>query len=171
MPKSLAEARTKVTWLATAPADPDAVTVTEATAGVDMSCVIVANDFTLGAVDSDRISDQKALCDEGNVSAIGSSNYAAGMSFFRMLDGTGASEATEDVAWETFVGKGITGYFLKRVGPKSKTAWAVGDIYDLFEVVTDNPQDPTERTGYLKFRQPFEVGGLVVLRKALVTGV
>lgn len=170
MPKSLAEARTKVSWLATLPADPEAITVAEANAAIDMSGVIVASDFALGPADSDRVANEKSLADEGNVNAIGASNYAAGMSFFRMLDGTGKSEILADIAWATFVGKGITGYWLKRVGPKSSVDWVIGDLYDLFEVITDNPQDPQDRTGYLKFRQPFEVGGLVVLRKAIVAG-
>lgn len=163
MPKSLAEGRIKVSFLATKPTNPAAMTVAQATAGIDLSCAIVAADFRLSPTDSDRI-DDKALCDEGNVRAIGASNYEANMSFFRWLTTGGASETVNDVAFTTFTGKGVAGYFAKRWGPKSTVAWAAGDVYDLYEVTADNPQDPQDLAGYVKFRQPFEVGGLVVLR-------
>lgn len=163
MPKSLAEGRVKVSFLATKPTNPAAATVAQLTAGVDLSCAIVAADFRLSPTDSDRV-DDKALCDEGNVRAMGASNYEANMSFFRYLTSGGASDTPNDIAFTTFTGKGVTGYFAKRWGKKSTDPWVAGDVYDLFEVQADNPQDPQDLTGYVKFRQPFEVQGTVVLR-------
>lgn len=169
MPKTLADARTKLSILVTKPTDPDAVTAAQANAGVDMSCAVLSSDYVLGATDSDTIN-EKALCDEGNASVFGASNYAAGMTFFRFLDEDGQSDSGADIAFETFTGKGVTVYALERVGPKYDEPWATGDIYNLYELVADNPQQPQDRTGYVKFRQPFAVGGVVALRKAIAAG-
>lgn len=164
MPKTLAEGRTKLSFLAAKPTNPAAMTVAQANAGIDFSCAVLASDYRLSPTDSDRIDGMKALCDEGNVRAMGSSNYEAGMSFFRFLTTGGASDTPNDTAFTTFTGKGVTGYFAERVGKKSTDPWAAGDLYDLYEVVADNPQKPQDQAGYIRFRQPFEVGGLVVLR-------
>ena len=59
---------------------------------------------------------------------------------------------------------------MERVGPDSDQAWAAGDPYRLFEVLTDDPQQPSELTGYVKFVQPFGVQGTVVLRGAVAAG-
>ena len=44
-----------------------------------------------------------------------------------------------------------------REGPSAKDAWASGDAYELYEVVTDNPQRPTETSGYIKRIIPMQV--------------
>ena len=63
--------------LTTKPANPAAPTATELNAGIDLSCDVMASDFTWGATDSDKVA-EKALCVENNANALGASNFAAG---------------------------------------------------------------------------------------------
>lgn len=167
MPRALAEGRTRLDFLAALPADPESVTLTELAAAVALSPAVLASDYNLTPTDSDTVN-EKSLVDEGNTVTFAASNYQAAMTFFRYLTTAGASDPGQDVAWETFTGKGVAGYMIERVGPKATTAWAAGNVYNLYEVISDNPQQPQERTGYIKFRQPFGVQGLVVLRGVVV---
>lgn len=163
MPRSLFEGNIRVDALSTAPADPEALTLTELAAGVALSKAIMRSGFRLSPSGSDTLN-EASLEDSGNAVDYGASNYDAAMTLFRYLDATGKSDPAQDIAYELFVDKGIFLWLPKRVGPPSKQAWAAGDVYDLFPVVTDDPQDPTDLTGYVKFVQPLGVQGGVVLR-------
>lgn len=158
MPRSLADGRIKLAILTAKPANPLAPTVAELSAGIDASCRVLSSDYTLGATDSDRITGEKALCEEGNVSALGSSNFAAGITPFRYFTSTGASETTADAVFQALKAKGTTVYLYERqTSKKSTEVWAIGDEVDGYEVITDNPQKPSEMTGYIKRRVPMEV--------------
>lgn len=170
MPKTLAEGRRKLTFLSTRPLDLAAITVTELTAGVDLSLHALNTGYQLGPTGSDTVN-EKAIADKGNATVFGASNYAGNITFFRYLDPQGASEAGEDVAWETFVGKGVHGYLVERIGKDGTVDWAASDEYAVYEVMTDDPQPPQEMTGYVKFTQPFGVGGEVELRGVVAAGV
>src|SRR5690625_7896180 len=85
MPRSLAEGKTKVIILADEPEDPENPTITELEDGIDASCAIVASAFNLGPQASQTV-DEKALCEEGNVQAFGSSEQAAVMDVFRYFE-------------------------------------------------------------------------------------
>ena len=63
MAKMIADGKTKFTILTAAPANPEAPTATELNAGIDISCDVLASNFTWGAGDSNTVSEQ-ALCDE-----------------------------------------------------------------------------------------------------------
>ena len=63
MPKSKAEGREKWILLSTPPADPAAVTLAEASAGIDASCAISSADSRISAAASATFSDP-AICDE-----------------------------------------------------------------------------------------------------------
>lgn len=158
MPKSLADGRIKVSALSTKPADPFAPTVTELDAGVDISCRILSSDYMLGATDSDKIP-EKELCKEGNANAIGASNYQAAVTPFRYFDETtNQAHETEDEVYQMLKEKGTTLYLYERnTAQKSTEPWAAGDEVDGFEIVTDNPQKPSDMGGYIKRRVPMEV--------------
>lgn len=158
MPKSLADGRVKVSALSTKPANPFAPTVAELGAGVDISCRILSSDYLLGSTDSDKIP-EKELCKEGNANAIGASNYQAAVTPFRYFDETTKrAHATEDEVYQLLKAKGTTLYLYERnTAKKSTDAWAVGDEVDGFEIVTDNPQKPSDMGGYIKRRVPMEV--------------
>ena len=167
MPKSLADGRIKVVALIARPANPYAPTLTELNAGVDMSCRILSSDYALGPTTSDRVA-EKELCKEGNANAIGASNYAGSFTPFRYFDeSTGQASAEEDEVYQLLREKGTTLYVYERqTAKKSTAAWAAGDEVDGYEVVTDNPQKPSDMGGYIKRVVPVEVqdawlGGVV----------
>lgn len=156
MPRSLAIGAVKVGFLATDPADPAALKVTELAAALDFSDSILKSGYALGATGADKVS-EPSLKSKVNNSIPGASNYDANITFFRYLDEDGKSVPGEDLPFVTFTGKGVHGYFVERVGPKSETPWTVGDVVDVYEVISDDPQPAKDFTGYVKFVQPFHV--------------
>lgn len=158
MPKSLADGRTKVAVLTVAPANITAPTTTELNAGIDASCRILASDFLWGFTDSDKVA-EKALCDINNVNALGPSNFQAGMTIFRYWNaGTGVADPTEDSLWTAVKVKGTTLWvYVRETGKLSTAAWASADeLVAGGSVLSDDPQPPSDRTGYIKRRIPLE---------------
>lgn len=159
MPRSLADGHIKVAILTTKPANPAAPTVTELTAGIDASCAIMASDFAFGATDSDKVA-EKALCVTNNAQALGAGNYTAAMTLFRYFDATTKNaDATADTAFAAVETKGTTLWVYARETAKLATeAWAASDeIYLGAEVITDTPQPPSDRGGFIKRRTVMEV--------------
>lgn len=156
MARVLADGKTKFTILTTAPADPASPTATELNAGVDLSCDILASDFTWGAADSDKIA-EKALCDSGNSNAIGASNYTAGLTLWRKFAVAGGPDAEAELGWAALKEKGAEVYaYARETDKEASEDWASGDeIYLGGKVITDTPQR-TDGTGFLKRRIPME---------------
>lgn len=158
MPKSLSAGHIKVAVLTTEPSNVLAPTTTELNAGIDASCRILSSDFAWGATDSDKVAEQ-ALCDENNVNAFGSSNYTTAMSIWRYFNaGTGVADPTEDALWTAVKVKGTNLWiYVRETGKKSTVAWASADeIYLGGKVLTDTPQTPSDRGGFIKRRVPLE---------------
>lgn len=156
MPKMLTDAAYKIVWVPTL-ADPAAPTAVEANGGLDISCLVTAANFQLGATGDDAISDP-ALCATSNSSVPGRTNHEGAMDFFRWT-----TEA-EDEAWTTFTGKGLHGYLIQRIGqvPEGTKAhtvpFASGDEVQVYEAITNTPQNLTPgEAGYVKFRQIFSI--------------
>lgn len=157
MPKSLADGKIKLAILSVKPANPAAPTVAELNAGIDASSRVLSSDYTLGAVDSDKVA-EKPLSQEGNSNAMGASNYQAAITPFRYFTSSGASEAVEDAVFQAVKTKGAGLWLAERQTSKRSTeAWAAGDEVSVFEVITDNPQKPSDAGGYIKRRVPMEV--------------
>ncbi len=159
MPRSLADGKTKFTILTEAPADPDAPTATELNAGLHYECDVLASDFLWGATDSDKVA-EKALCTENNANALGASNFQVGFTVFRYFDATtGAPDPTEDAKFAAVKAKGTELYgYARQTGKKATAPWAASDeIYLGGRFTTDEPQPPSDRGGYQKFRVPGEM--------------
>ncbi len=156
MPKTLADARIKLVALTTAPANPAAPTVSELSAGVDLSCRILKSDYRLSPVASDTVPDTE-LCSEGNAVTYGASNYEGSVTPFRYLDDDGKADTENDVAWTELKEKGTELWLYEREGPRYDEDWAVGDEVEGYYVVTDNPQKPSDRTGFIKRVVPLGV--------------
>jgi hypothetical protein len=153
MARVLADGKLKFTVVTTAPANPAAPTATELNAGIDLSCDILASDFTWSATASDTI-DEKALCATGNSVVFGASNYDTGITLWRQFDpSTGAPDTANEAGWEALKNKGTTVWAYARESGKDSTEdWAAGDeIYLGGEVVTDEAQR-TDGTGFVKRR-------------------
>mgnify|MGYP000851026547 CR=1 FL=1 len=158
MPKSLADGHVKLTILTDEPANPAAPTAVELNAGIDFSCAVLASDFTFSAGDSDKVA-ERALCDTNNKNALGADNFTAGLTLFRMFDAvTGAVDETEDEAFQAVKAKGTIVWGYVRENGKLATAnWATGDEIAVgMELLTDNPQRPSNAGGYVKRRVPLE---------------
>lgn len=155
--KTLADGREKWTVLTTKPAAPTALKLADLTAGIDASCQIAKNGSRISATASDTVSDP-ALCSDTNAQAFGASNYEGSIAPFRLLDPvTGAYATADNTVMEAVALKGTTLWIAVREGPKATTAWAVGDDYELYEVLTDNPQRPSEAGTYIKRNVPLAV--------------
>lgn len=156
MPKTLADARTRLAILTTQPANLASPTVTELSAGIDASCKILKSDYRLSPTSSDTVADTE-LCSEGNAVTFGASNYEGSVTPFWYLDSTGKSETTEDVVYQALKEKGTHLWFVEREGPRYDEPWAAGDAVEVYEVITDNPQKPSDRAGYIKRVVPLGV--------------
>ena len=161
MPLTLADARTKLTVLTTKPADLSAITVTELTAGISAEARINKPDYRLSPTASDTVPDQP-LNSEGNATTFGNSNYDGSITVLRFLDSAGKGETTNDVLWDTMRTKGTDLWLVERTGPKASVAWTAADEYEVYEVITDNPQKPSDRAGYVKSVVPLGVQNAIL---------
>ena len=167
MPRSLADGKTKVTILPTAPADPKKITLTELEAGIDASCAILAGDYNVTAATSESV-DEKALCQEGNASTWGASNGTMEFTLFLEFGDNHQLDLTSDAgkAYEAVKHKGTEVYLVQRESSKASTEdWAAGDDYEYFHGIADHPQH-VDRTGYVKRKitaafQDMELHGVV----------
>lgn len=156
MPLTLADGRLRVTVLTVEPADPAAITLTELAAGFYASPMINKPDYRLSPTASDTVSDQP-LDKSGNAVTFGNTNYEGSVTVLRFLDETGKPVTEEDVLWAAAKVKGSRLWFVEREGPKATVDDAAADEYELYEVVTDEPQKPTDRAGYIKRVVPLGV--------------
>lgn len=156
MPKTLADARTRLAILTIKPANLAAPTVAELDAGINASCKILKSDYRLSPTSSDTVPDTE-LCSEGNAVTFGASNYEGSVTPFWYLDATGKSDIAEDVVYQALKEKGAHLWFVEREGPRYEQAWAAADAVEVYEVITDNPQKPSDRSGYVKRVVPLGV--------------
>lgn len=149
--KTLADGKTKVALLSTAPADPEAPTVAELTAGIDASCNIAKTGYSLGPTTSETINDPE-LCVDVNSTVYGASNFEANFSVFRFYDhDTGLVDPVSDEVFEALKTKGAEIWIAEREShKKSEEAWEVGDEVSVYRVLLDNPQKSSDRTGFIK---------------------
>lgn len=167
MPKQLSDERIAVVVLDGPPADPAAITDAEFDAGLRLECRIMAGEYRLTPVGSDTVN-QSEMCEGGNATVYGRSNYEGMMTVFRYLDGDGLADETNDVAWDATKLKGTLLHIVEREGPEHDAAGAVGQGYSYFEVLTDNPQAPSERTGFIRRVIPLGVQRAVLDRNNFV---
>lgn len=157
MPKTLADARTRLAILTTAPTGGlSTISVPEAEAGIDASCRLLKSDYRLTPVASDTVPDTE-LCSEGNAVTFGASNYEASVTPFWYLDEAGRPDVAEDIVYQALREKGSHLWLVERTGPRYDAPFAVGDLVDVYEVITDNPQKPSDLAGYIKRTIPLGV--------------
>lgn len=166
MPKALADGRILLTALTTPPANINAITVAELEAGKKISCRILKSDYALGPTASATVSETE-LCKLGEGQAFGLASYEGSLTVFRYLDEAGKAVAEDDFAWDLLKEKGTELVLVEREGPVESKAWESGDEYSAYEVTTDNPQPPSDRTsGYIKRVIPLAVAN-AALNKAV----
>ncbi len=159
MPKTLADGRIALIALTTKPANPEAIpasVLNAARATGDLSCRILKSDYRLSAVASDTVNEAE-LCSTGNAVTFGASNYEGSITPFRYLTEDGAADTAADIAWALLRDKGTTLWLVEREGPEYDADFATGDEYEIYEVVTDEPQKPSDRSGFIKRVVPLGV--------------
>lgn len=159
MPRSLADARKRIAILTTKPADPENPTVEELDDGLNASCRIVASTYAVGPSASETV-DEKAVCEEGNVQALSTSNYAAEFDVFRYFEeetglpetGTaGSDENIGDQLYQMLKTKGaIVWLYERETGKKSLDPFVPGEPVEGYELLIDNPQKPQDQGGFIK---------------------
>lgn len=150
MPRTLADKRERWVFLAEEPADPRAVTPEEANGGIRAECKLLASGTRLSATSSDTVNEE-SFCESTNAPVPTRDNAEANFTPFRFLDpDTGLPVDEEDEVFSALIPKGAEVWVLKSKGPDVAAQFENGQPYDLFRVVMDNKQDPTERGGYIK---------------------
>ena len=165
MPKTLADGRILLTALTTPPADINKITITELNAGKKISCRILKSDYALGPSGSQTVPETE-LCKKGQGQAFGQSAYTGTITVFRYLDSEGIPETTDDEAFTLMREKGTELVLVEREGPDESKAWAASDEYCAYQVTTDDPQPPSDRTsGYIKRTIPLAVSNAALYKK------
>lgn len=157
--RSLADGKTKVVLLKSAPADIDALKVSDITGGTDISCAIRKSDFRHGPTGSNTVT-EAPLCVKGDPEVFTESNYGVTMTLFREFSNTTKQVDTEaDKAFQAFSKKGKTAWIVVRdqTMKDSKEDIAKGDEVSIYEVMCDDPQNPYDRGGYIKKTIPLTV--------------
>lgn len=147
MPKFLSDSRVALMLLDEAPADPDAMTVTEWDAGTALECRV--EDLRVSPVASDTVSGGE-FCNAINAQIPTRSNYEGNLVVLRYFDEDGIPDPSNDVAFDAVREKGTTLHLAIRKGPKHDAAGEAGQEYSYFEVVNDWPTDPTDWGGWLR---------------------
>lgn len=151
----LADKRTALYLLAGEPADPSAPTVADFEDAINVADKVAAADTYLRPTGSEQVKDP--LLSGGAQNAFGSSNYEGSINVVRFLDETGVPDDTEDMLYTAVKEKGTTLWFALREGPVWNTTPAAKQEVSVFQVITDDPQSPQTREGYIKRRVPLAV--------------
>lgn len=157
--KTLADANIKLTSAVTKPADVKAATISEltATGAVELMCGINKADYKLGATGNGTVSEQEA-CKKGEGNAPGPATYEGSVTPFLYYDTDGVLSEADNKVWEALKAPGATLYLFEREGKAATAAWAAGDQYEYYEVITGDAQPPSDRfAGYSKRTVPLFV--------------
>lgn len=152
---TLADGRTRVDVLLTAPdgysvgEGPLEISLADLAGLIDATCQINKPDYRLSPTGSDTVPDQP-LCRDGNATSFGASNYEGTITILRSLLATGQIDPATDTLFTAVGEKGVLAYYLQRIGPKATVPLAVGDSGYIYEAVSDEPQEPQDRAGYIK---------------------
>lgn len=147
--RTLADGNLKIAILTTKPVNLKAITLTELTAGIDAAEHLAKSTTRYSPTASDTIADGR-VSDKGNPNSLGGSNYEAAAGVFWLLDQDGKYAIDANPVYEALREKGVLTWHVLREGPEESVAWAADDDYEVYEVISDNPQRPSESTGYIK---------------------
>lgn len=153
--QTLADGNIKFTILTTKPANELVPTITELNAGIDASCLVLQDNFSWTAADSDKIN-EKALCATTNGETPGAGNSNLAMTAWRWYDPeTGAVDPTADTLFSAVKEKGTTLWGYTRVGVKKHSdPWAATDVYDYGARFITDALQLASTTGFIKYVVP-----------------
>lgn len=156
MPKTLADARVKLTALTTKPTKPAAMKVVDLQGidAVDIMCSINKSDYRLGATGNSSVTEQEA-CKRGEGNAPGPATYEGSLTPFWYLDDAGKLIDADSIVCDLLKAESATLYLFEREGKSATSPWEVGDDYEYYEVILGTAQPPSDRfSGYIKRTVP-----------------
>lgn len=121
--------------------------------GINASCRVTKDGTRFSATASDTVTDDAALCQEGNPETLGSSNYEGAIQPFRFFDpeNPGVADEEADEVFQALKRKGTESVFVFReTGKRYDEEWEAGDEYAAYRGSTDNWQRAENMTGYIK---------------------
>lgn len=149
MARLLAEQRESWVILDTKPDDPMAVETTDLSAGVRAECFLTTN--TRLSPTGSQTANEASLCDTASAQTPVTRQWDGTIEVFRDLDpDTGLPVSGGEAVYDALNAFGEKVWLWRRRGPLYTQALADGDPYDLFEVVLDAVQDPSDRSGSFK---------------------
>lgn len=150
-----------VYWVPAPPGidDINAPTADEINAGVDISCAITVDNFTLGWTDRD-LDDSRSLCDTDNVENPTAKNVEADITFFLDADFEDNTSVFNEVM-ELFETPLQRGFLVQRIGknPNSEPLVVAGDRVTVFDVLSGDPNIENDGTAPVRMQVRFYAQG------------
>lgn len=155
MPRRVDLGVTKIHWVQgdTGITNVLAPTVAQLNAGtsIDITCLLLAT-YEVRADGSDT-TNERAVCETANVVAATVQNYMGNLILFRQFDDTTNALETDDAL--NIFSFGAVGWFVRRIGKPYSSAWAAGDVVDVYKFAVDTPQvQGGTGEGYIKATIP-----------------
>lgn len=168
MPFTPGDGRRKVTVLTVKPVNLEAVTAIEANAGKDIQWHILKSDYRLSPTGSTTHNDTP-LGAKGQHTHFAQSQAAGNVTPFRDLDATGKPVTSSEVeaTFDLFKEKDTQLWVMDRLGPDPDGLWVAADEYSIYEVRTDDMQDPSDGGGFIKYVTPLAVGDFYRFKKVV----
>lgn len=154
--RTLARGKKKWMVLTERPTNPEAMTASDLTDAINVGDRATAEGSFIRATNSNTL--DSTHFNSVNASVVfAEGNFNAQIEPYQYRDPeTGAIDAVDNALHDAFATKGTTLYIWERKGIKEGEAPASGDAYKLFEVLTDEPQEP-DSTGYMRDVVPLSV--------------
>lgn len=153
--KTLADGRKRLVILTAEPSW-TAPVLASLTAGIYASPHVAKSGTRLSATASDTVQDP-AYDAIANAAVPTLENYEGTIVPFAYFDdATGAYDAAASTVFEALLTTGTRLWLAERTGPIASTAFAAGDLVDIYEVVTDAYQE-SDGSGYIKYNVPLYV--------------
>lgn len=148
-PRVLAEQKKKIVLLSDYNGSINSIPLSDLEDAVELSCRAVASETRYSPTDSDTLA-EPAVCEPANSQTLGASNAEGRLALFRYFDG-GEHDEEFDEAYQILKEKGTEVVIVIRdTGKDWDEDFEEGDEIEAYRVVTDHPQHPQDRTGYLK---------------------
>lgn len=134
-------------WVTTI-ANINSPTVAELNAGKDLTCLLTPA-YLVDFADSDTVGPERAMCENANTVTATVANYEGNLTVFRSF-ATGNPDASDLVSIFPPGTFGF-GFFVRRQGLPTATAWAAAQKVDIFKFQYDMPKlKGGTNEGYLK---------------------
>lgn len=121
------------------------------TTGTDVTCIMVSTYEVMP--DASDTTNERAVCETANNVTPTIQNYKGNLVFFRQIDSVTGVPQTNDPL--NIFAYAALGWFVRRIGKPYTTAFAAGDICEVYKFMSDTPQpNGGSGDGFLKSTVP-----------------